>query len=743
MLIGTAQRVKKAAVQWRFELIIFMLVALCAAAGLLVPLQNEIDDLRFRISKRPASGEIVVVQIDPRSLAALNTWPWPRGTHAQLIDRLVESGAEIVALDIDFSSASRVEEDARLAEAIEAAKGRVVLPSFVQHAARGVSAQLIETNPLPMLRRHALIGNANVFAPLGMARRSSLGLYLPDGRFRPTFAALIAQRGRAVVNDFEIDFGVDLSTIPRLSYVDVLRGAFDPASVRGKRVIVGATAVELGDRVPVPIHGVVAGVELQALIGESVWQDRMLMTLGFPGAMTIVTLLLIVLRPGIAAWSSRGFGSRFAVCGAAVLVVPVVVAAFSPVVIETAAGFAGLAACLVFVAGREFSARAKTVLRERSTGNLRRAMMTLIVDESSDGVIVADGYGRVELCNQRAGNLLSTTRTALLGRSAGTYLPRFEEMPQALGEDPLQRQCDLTFEGEGDPLLLEVSARRLSMKVVVASTWQDTQIVVYTLRDVTARRRAEEAERRAQDERFIAERAKTNFIANMSHELRTPLNAIIGFSEMMAAQTLGPLGTPGYAEYAEIVAKSGHHLLAVVNNVLEISRMDSDGERVEAEDIDFDDCARSSVSLMRGTRDYKGQSISVLPSTAKATLRAPSRLIKQVLINLLSNAIKFTNETGTVSISSWVEGDSFGFEVADDGVGIDAAVLPHLTELFYQSDQSFTRKHDGMGVGLYLVKRALKRMDGSLAFDSAPGKGARVRVLLPGAAISRAAAEAA
>ena len=260
------------------------------------------------------------------------------------------------------------------------------------------------------------------------------------------------------------------------------------------------------------------------------------------------------------------------------LVVPVVVAAFSPVVIETAAGFAGLGACLAFVAGREFGARAKTVLRERSTGNLRRAMINLIVDESSDGVIVADGNGRVELCNQRAGNLLSTTRSALLGRPAGTYLPRFEDMPQALGEDPLQRQCDLTFEGEGDPLLLEVSARRLGMKVVVASAWQDTQIDVFTLRDVTAKRKAEEAERRAQDERFIAERAKTNFIANMSHELRTPLNAIIGFSEMMAAQTLGPIGTPAYAEYADVVAKSGHHLLAVINNVLEISRMDSDGD---------------------------------------------------------------------------------------------------------------------------------------------------------------------
>jgi signal transduction histidine kinase len=114
-----------------------------------------------------------------------------------------------------------------------------------------------------------------------------------------------------------------------------------------------------------------------------------------------------------------------------------------------------------------------------------------------------------------------------------------------------------------------------------------------------------------------------------------------------------------------------------------------------------------------------------------------------MLINLLSNAIKFSNETGIVSIRSWVEGDAFGFEVADDGVGIDAAVMPHLTQLFYQSDQSFTRRYDGMGVGLYLVSRELKRMNGSLTFDSAPGKGTRVRVVLPGAAAGGTAVEAA
>lgn len=742
MPMRVGMRIRGAATKWRFELIIFLLVASCAAAGLLTPWQNEIDDLRFRATTRAASGEIVIVQVDPKSLAALETWPWPRSTHAQLVDQLVKAGAEIVALDIDFSSTSRAAEDVRLARSIENAGGRVVLPSFIQHENPGASAALVETNPIPMLRDHALIGNANVFAPLGEARGGSFGLYLPDGRYRPTFAALVAQRGQVVVTDFHTDFGIDRGTIPRLSYVDVLRGAFNPNLVKGKRVLVGATAVELGDRVPVPLHGVIAGVELQALMAESIWQGRTLVPLGPAGSALVVVLLLLALRPTFAAWSFDGFGLRFGVCAAALCASPLIVAALFPVVIESATGFAALFLCLAVVAGREFSARAKAVLRERSSSNMRRAMINLIVEESSDGVIVADGNGRVELCNQRASVLLSTTRSALLGRYAGTLLPRFADMPLAPGDEPSKRQCDLTFEGEGDPVLLEVSVHRTGMKVALASAWQETQIDVYTLRDVTAKRKAEEAERRAQEARFIAERAKTNFIANMSHELRTPLNAIIGFSELMAAQTLGPIGTPAYVEYADVVAKSGHHLLAVVNNVLEISRMDSDDEVMELEDVHFDNCAQSCAPLMRGTRDYKGQPISIEPTVGNAILRAPTRPIKQVLTNLLSNAVKFSSEAGTISIRSWTEGEDFCFEVADTGVGIDADVMPHLTKLFYQSDQNFSRKYDGMGVGLYLVNCALKRMNGSLSFDSTPGNGTRVRVVLPGAAIT-AAAEAA
>ncbi len=740
MFLLTVHRSLRALQSWRPELFIWLAVAFGTVMGLFAGLQNTIDDAMFWVTERPASGDIVIVQIDPKSLAAVETWPWPRSRHAEAIDKLSAAGAEIIGVDVDFSSPSRAADDARLARAIADAAGRVVLPSFVQHATPGVGSNIIETNPMPMLRDGSLIGNANVFAPDGEARRGSLGIYLPDGRYRPTFAGLIGQRGPGVISEFDIDFAVNPSTFKRLSFVDVLNGTFDPAVVKGKRVIIGATAVELGDRVPVARHGVIPGVELQALIAESIGQGRMLLPTGPMGSLVLVALVLGVVRPARAVWSKR-FGQRSFATAAAVVLAPIAVLSATPLIVETAPALCALAGCFVYIGWHEFASRARTALRERSAAHLRRAMINLIVEESSDGVIVANGAGRVELCNERAGLLLNSTRTALLGRNAAAHLPPFDDMPSDDGAGT-QRHTDLTVDCEGETITLEVSARRLALQIPNGGAAYDTRLDVYTLRDVTAKRRALEAERQAQADRLTTERAKRNFIANMSHELRTPLNAIIGFSEMIANETLGPAGQPKYVEFSDLVVKSGHHLLTLINNVLEITRIDDNPESMEVSEFDFRECMDSCVSLARRLRDHKHHTI-VAHLSGPPVVKADQRLVRQVLFNLLANAVKFTGEHGNISVSAWSEGDAFVFEVSDDGVGIDHSLMPHLTELFYQPDKSFTRKHEGMGVGLYLVKRYLDMMTGSLHIESEPGKGATVRVTLPGAAMPQAATRSA
>jgi signal transduction histidine kinase len=364
-------------------------------------------------------------------------------------------------------------------------------------------------------------------------------------------------------------------------------------------------------------------------------------------------------------------------------------------------------------------------------------MVDLIVDESSDGVIVTDANGRIELCNERAAALLSATRSVLMTRRIDRHLPRFEELAPVKGGNDTQRQGEYEVHYGGETAMLDISVRRTALPTS-ANDGAPTRIDVYTLRDVTAQRRAEAAERRAQEQSLLAERAKSNFVANMSHELRTPLNAIIGFSEMMAGQILGPMGQPQYVEFSEVVAKSGRHLLSLVNNILEISRLQYNTDALAVEEVDFGECAAASAEFARTSRDSKSQAIAVHVGEGARRVRADRRIIKQTLDNLLSNAIKFTRDDGKIDVNARVEGGAFVFEVSDNGAGIDPALLPHLTDLFRNADSGFTRKHEGMGVGLYLVKRYVELLKGSLAFESELGKGTLVRVTLPGAAVREA-----
>lgn len=716
--------------------VILSLVMLLSATGMFSPLALGLADFWFRVFDRPASGDVVVVQIDARSLIELDTWPWPRSRHAALLDRLNSAGAEVVAFDIDFSSASAASEDVALARSVERAAGRVVLASLVQPTGLDDSA-LVETLPLEALRSSAVTGVANVFAERGLAREASLAFIGPEGRPRPAFAALVAGVSRADDGLFSIDYSIDVKSIPHLSYVDVLNGRFDPGAVRGKRVVIGATAVELGDRVSVPVHGVIAGADVQALIAESILQSRMLVDAGLTGQALLVLLTILFLKPWKLRWNVRvmvleGGSVLLGLLAASALAFHLV-----GYILDPLAGCVSILACFAWAGFQELSSRSKSVQRERSTSSLRQMMITLIVEDSSDGIIVVRDNGRIELCNEQAARLLNVTRRTLAGRSISGFLPAFDTIApsEETGTDVL-RSCDLKLDGPGGGFLVEMSVRRTLLdgfdnQEGLGSAYLDT----YNLRDVTQMRKARAAEERAQEERLLAERAKSNFVANMSHELRTPLNAIIGFTEMLSNEVLGPVQQRAYVEHAEIVVRSSHHLLSVVNNIIDVARLDSDLVELNREELSLVDVAGSAAGLVRALTSYKEHDIKVVVAPEVATIVSDARLLKQVIYNLLSNAVKFSPEGSRVSCSAWSERTDVVIEIEDHGCGIDASAIPRLAELFGHAESAFSRPHDGLGVGLHLVKRCLEKLDGRLSFQTARGEGTRVRVVLPSAAV--------
>ena len=240
---------------------------------------------------------------------------------------------------------------------------------------------------------------------------------------------------------------------------------------------------------------------------------------------------------------------------------------------------------------------------------------------------------------------------------------------------------------------------------------------------------AEETEA-AKQRAEAASLSKSQFLANMSHELRTPLNAIIGFSDMMKSQLLGPIGAPRYIEYAKDINSSGTHLLALINDVLDMSKIEAGRYTIHPEPIDGAELMRSCMRLVRVRAAESGVSLGI-GAAQELPLQADARALKQVLLNLLTNAIKFTPSGGRVSLSAGRERDGVVFRVVDTGVGISAEDLPRIGRRFEQVDNALTRKGEGTGLGLALSRALVELHGGVLDIDSTLGKGTTVSVWLP------------
>jgi len=231
-----------------------------------------------------------------------------------------------------------------------------------------------------------------------------------------------------------------------------------------------------------------------------------------------------------------------------------------------------------------------------------------------------------------------------------------------------------------------------------------------------------------------ANRAKSEFLANMSHELRTPLNAIIGFSEMMTAAMFGPLGAPKYEEYAGDIHASGQHLLDVINDILDMSKIEAGRLTLEPVDLDMPVVVGEALRLVSGRAQEADVQIVNQMADQKGILplaHADQRAVKQVLLNLLSNAIKFTEPGGQVRIGGSVGSAQLEIWVEDTGIGIPANAVAQLGQPFVQVESHHSRTHKGTGLGLALSRSLVEMHQGDLTIASQEGVGTRVSFTLP------------
>ncbi|GAA6157423.1 hypothetical protein NBRC116588_28960 [Pyruvatibacter sp. HU-CL02332] len=391
------------------------------------------------------------------------------------------------------------------------------------------------------------------------------------------------------------------------------------------------------------------------------------------------------------------------------------------------------------------------------------------VESISEAFSLWDGKGRLVLANEKFRAFHNINRDAV---PAGTTA-RDLDLRSAEGELLLPgRMADAT-----DPENLEVklpggrwlhlSERRMrdggivsvgtditALKHQEAELIRKGEVLSETVTDLEGSRRTLQAQASqlvqlaekyagAKAKAESANRSKSEFLANMSHELRTPLNAIIGFSEIMRKQMFGPLGADKYEDYAADIHASGQHLLEVINDILDMSKIEAGKHKLDLADVALADVFEETMHMVSGRAD--DARVTLLADAGNVpVIHADKRAIKQVLLNLVSNGIKFTPAGGTVSIDAEHDEEKghVSINVVDTGIGIDAADLANLGRPFEQVESNYLKTHEGTGLGLALSRSLVELHGGTFSMESAPNEGTCVTVTLPlVAAVKEAVAE--
>ena len=250
--------------------------------------------------------------------------------------------------------------------------------------------------------------------------------------------------------------------------------------------------------------------------------------------------------------------------------------------------------------------------------------------------------------------------------------------------------------------------------------------------DITDRKKAEEEVHLALSDAEQANQVKSDFLAHMSHELRTPLNSIIGYSQMVAQEIFGEVGHEKYLEYIKDIQYSGNHLLNLIDDVLDISKIEAGEFIIEESVFDLDDILKDCVRVIQGKVDKKHLAFRFSPSDKSLHIRADERLVKQIILNLLSNAVKFNVPDGSVSLASTIDQNSaVSLVISDTGIGISTNDISKVLEPFGQSRSDIHNTHEGTGLGLSLSKKLAELHGGTLELDSSLGNGTKVTIKFP------------
>ncbi|HET7851943.1 MAG TPA: ATP-binding protein [Methyloceanibacter sp.] len=398
-------------------------------------------------------------------------------------------------------------------------------------------------------------------------------------------------------------------------------------------------------------------------------------------------------------------------------------------------GLFGAMSAVIYAAGLAIAIQ---VVHRRAEDALRigEERYRLLAENASDMITRHDERGRVLFASHASQQLLGEPPSKLIGDGL------FERVH--IADRPTYLTALSKCSASGDPITVEFRLRQQAPSGGERYSWVEMRCrklrtphggaavgVLAGTRDISERKAQEDELTQARDEAMSASRAKTQFLASMSHELRTPLNAVIGFSEILNRELFGDLGEQRYRDYARMIHESGEHLLHVVNDILDMSKIEAGKFKLLKEPFDVGLLVRSCADVMRHAAEAKQLTLTAEVPSGLPELVADKRACKQMLLNVISNAIKFTDTGGLVRISAREADGMIELIVADNGIGIAEHDLPKLGHPFVQADNAYNRNHDGAGLGLSVVQGLARLHEGRLELASQLGQGTTATIVLP------------
>src|SRR5437764_9499013 len=521
-------------------------LAIVLSCGWHGALRHALADLRFAWQSREASGDIVVIAIDAPSIDRIGVWPWPGLLHAELIRQLQKADVQDIALDVDFSTPSDASSDRNFAEALQSAGGSVVLPSF--HQPRTDRTTLHVNRPLQQFAEHSWPSLVNVeVGPDGLVRRYPFGEKL-DGKFVPAMAAVLSGQYAEKRTPFLIDFSIRTAGIPKVSFADVLRG--DPATLQklqGKKVIVGGTALELGDRFSVPNGVILSGPVLQTLAAESLLQNRALQWTSPVVTLTGLALLALLM---LFSWRRLSAGKRVALLAATAVALEAsafaLQAAF-PLIPDTSLVQIAIIAYIAAIALDEIDIR--DLLGRVAESRFQRVAMSL-----GDGLICTDSNYLITVWNPGATAIFGYQPDEMIGHPFDEICAR----DAALATSAFSIR-NATEQAAGT--VIEFDGRRKNGEVFPVeasfSGWQGTDGLQFgaILRDISVRKR--EAERI----RYLAEYDSLTGLINRN-TLRAGLAAMISKAKAESREVaLLVIGLDGFQHINQMLGHASGDLV--------------------------------------------------------------------------------------------------------------------------------------------------------------------------------------